>query len=68
MIGEAANSARAAKLSTETCTLENWLFRNGVNMPRTPRKSTAHTILPVERLRTTIVTAATDTMTQTAIL
>src|SRR5579863_252002 len=68
MIGEAAKRARVAMSSTEMSKWDNSVRWNGVKTPRTPRKSSVHTNLPVKKVRTTIATAATDTMMLTPIL
>jgi len=66
--GEAAKIARVAMSNTDMSVWENRPSWNGVNMPRTPRKSTVHGRLRVKRLRTASAVAATDTMMQTPIL
>jgi len=66
--GEAAKRANVAMSNMDLSTWENGLSRNGVNIPRTPTKSTAPTSLPLKRLRRATVVAATDTVMQSAIL
>ncbi len=51
----------------EPGTAENGLLRNGVNTPRTSRKRSAHTILPVKRLRTANIMAAMETRMQSSV-
>jgi len=54
--------------SMEMTKWENCVQWKGVNMPRTPMKSSVHMNLPLQRLQTTTVAAASDTIIHAPIL